>query len=277
MRQQANTSATHRTASTATASPSPPPPPFNTTAAFPPLAASSIFAANTAAKPKPSFSHNAGLCRAVKYLVLFYYCFLVWFRFSQRGWCGVKELFWICNISCVALPLGLAVGSPFLVSTAMTATFLVHSMWVVDVGCYLVAGFFPLGNAAYVAWPGTSWVEIAATSHHVWFVPLCCLVLHRNGAYDSRGWFAAVTLMIPIVVLSACIPQFCEHDGQTHNLNINIAHGWWEDMKGSWPWTLLPPGPSPAYFAALVGVLGTGALVGHLVLLVVSRLFLRVK
>jgi len=112
---------------------------------------------------------------------------------------------------------------------------------VFDLMMYLLFGYFPVGMSSYLIWPSTTKMEILTTLHHVWFVPLCFVVLYKNGRPTLRMIpFHILGSFILLTISGLVIPLY--QDG--HYLNVNIAHQCWSDVPDwlpkfnapEWPW-----------------------------------------
>ncbi len=60
-------------------------------------------------------------------------------------------------------------------------------LWYVDVLGYLLAGKFPIGVAAFLAWPETKLVKKLTTTHHLWFIPLAFFMIYVILIYENLG------------------------------------------------------------------------------------------
>jgi len=232
---------------------------------------------------KPSTSHKSKGPRPIHNPVLWYgagvfivlfFIYLIIVRYNLRGWVGAADSLWVCNISLIMAALGIFMRQNIMVCTGLTATFFAHVLWIIDVTTYLIKGVFPIGNAAYLIWPSTSVAEIFSTLHHAWFIPLCLLILHKNGGYNKWAWLPSVMFVFPVVFVSLFLPEtVLLDDGSTFYLNVNMVHGWWKDMN-SWPFSLFPPGTDPTYLFVLSAFVSTKFIINYFILRIISPLFI---
>jgi len=184
--------------------------------------------------------HRPFAYKAVGVWLVVYYIMMMIGRFPYRGIYAFLDTFWLCNINLLIAASGIALGNPALIGATVTSVFVAHVLWVVDVLTWWTFGFFPVGNAAYVAWPDTPWAEIITSTHHVWFIPLMLFVLHKNGGFVSRSYLISITFIAPVILVSLLFPEeVVLHTGQTYYMNVNMAHGWWKDVR-NWPFSLIP-------------------------------------
>jgi len=161
-------------------------------------------------------------------------------RYQYRGYYAFVDTLWVCNLNLLIATTGILIGSADLVAATINSVFIAHVLWVVDASCYLLFGNFPIGLAAYVAWPETSYAELITSTHHMWFIPLLFLVLHKNGGYPWKSWLISVSMIFPVQLVSLLFPEeIILSNGEPYYLNVNMAHSWWRDMNG-WPWDLIP-------------------------------------
>jgi len=186
------------------------------------------------------FTHWPVFCKFVAVLLFIYYCGMMVTRYQYRGYYAFVDTLWVCNLNLLIASAGILLHSAELVAATINSVFIAHVLWVVDVISYLITGDFPIGLAAYVAWPETSWAELISSTHHMWFIPLLLMVLHKNGGFPFKSWLIAVSMIFPIQLISLCFPEeIILSNGEPYYLNVNMAHGWWRDMNG-WPWSLIP-------------------------------------
>eukprot|EP01112_Ceratiomyxa_fruticulosa_P022279 TRINITY_DN8103_c0_g2_i2.p1 TRINITY_DN8103_c0_g2~~TRINITY_DN8103_c0_g2_i2.p1 ORF type:complete len:306 (+),score=46.28 TRINITY_DN8103_c0_g2_i2:101-919(+) len=226
-------------------------------------------------KPLPWYRPN--LWWGAGYFMVIFYAYLVVVRYNLRGWYGAADVLWLCNLSVAVAAIGVFTRKNLLLSTALTASFIPHFLWYIDLLSYFITGSFPIGTAAYLVWPDISWAEVISSLHHAWFTPLCLLLLHRNGAYHKKAWITSILFVIPVVFVSSFIPEYAlMEDGVSFYINVNMAHGWWKDM-GGWPWNMIPAGSHPMYLVFLSCFVSVKFCVGYLLLRITSWAFLKAK
>lgn len=210
-------------------------------------------------------------------LVLYYFCMMVT-RFFHRGTYAFLDTAWLCNFNLLLAAAGMVLSMPALIGACLTAVFVVHSLWIVDVITWLSTGSFPVGLAAYVAWPETTWGEIITSTHHVWFSPLCLYIMYKlRGKYAIKSWLISGAFILPVTLSSLFIPEeIILENGEPYYLNINMAHGWWKDVN-KWPFSLIPPGKSTEYMIFLNCFVFTKFTIAFLVLKIVTKFVLKEK
>jgi len=207
--------------------------------------------------------------------LLFYYFAMMATRFQHRGFYAFLDTAWLCNFNLLLAATGMAMRKPSLIGACLTAVFIVHCLWIVDVVTWWLKGIFPIGLAAYVAWPDTTWGEIITSTHHVWFSPLCFYVMFKlRGHYVIKSWLISIVLIIPVLLGSLFVPEeIILENGEPFYLNINMAHGWWKDVN-SWPFSLIPTG-NPSYIIFLHAFVFFKFTIAYLVLKVVTKYIIK--
>jgi len=178
--------------------------------------------------------------------LLAYYGFMMYVRSQHRGLWALADTLWVCNMNILIAALGIANGYTALVGATVTAVFVPHLVWTIDMVAWLLTGNFPIGMAAYMAWPETSWGERLSSTHHFWFIPICILVIHQlRGKFTIKSLFISLSFILPVLYASQFFPEeIILKNGETFYLNINMAHGWWKDVSG-WPFSLVPTEHTP--------------------------------
>jgi len=204
-----------------------------------------------------------------------YYIVMMVTRFFHRGTYAFLDTAWLCNFNLLMAATGMVLSMPAVIGACLTAVFVVHSLWIVDVITYFSTNTFPIGLAAYVAWPETTWGEIITSTHHVWFSPLCMYVMYKlKGSYALKSWLISVCMITPIILCSLFIPEeIILENGEPFYLNINLAHGWWKDVN-KWPFSLIPK-ENPAYLIFLNGFVLFKFTLAFFVLKVVTKFILK--
>jgi len=170
----------------------------------------------------------------LSFLLLGYTAILFISRFiAERniylGQLTVYDMFWQCNVSLVLASLGALLGKNEIVTAAVVSVSLDQTLWWVDIFTYVVTKKFRVGVAKYLIWPGTSWIKIVTSSHHLWFIPTC--------AYLNDGLsYSSIPLSIVIVAFMGafsriCIPFEIEHEDSLRYMNINCSYECWKDVK----------------------------------------------
>lgn len=87
-------------------------------------------------------------------LLFGYYIAMMVTRFFHRGSYAFLDTAWLCNFNLILAGAGMFLRMPALIGACLTAVFVVHTLWIVDVITYFAAGTFPIGLAAYVGMCG---------------------------------------------------------------------------------------------------------------------------
>jgi hypothetical protein len=227
-------------------------------------------------KQNIGFVYRPLFCKSVAIGLLLYYVMMMIVRYNHRGVYAFADTLWVCNLNILLASAALLFGSPALLGATMVSVFTIHCLWVIDVIVWLLYGVFPIGNAAYIAWPSTSWLEIVSSTHHAWFVPLCLTLLHKNGGLGQKSFWMSVLSISPVLFASFFLPkEVMLESGELYYLNVNMAHGWWKDMD-FWPFTLIP-GNNPEYLIFLHVLTATKFAVAFFVLKLIAKLCLKEK
>jgi len=207
--------------------------------------------------------------------LLLYYGFMMFVRYQHRGLYALADTLWVCNLNILLAATGIAFRSPTLIGATVTAVFVPHTVWTIDMISWLVTGNFPIGMAAYMAWPQTSWAERISSTHHSWFIPLCILVMYKlKGKLILKSWLICLFLIIPVFMTSLIFPEeIILENGNTYYLNINMAHGWWRDVSG-WPFSMIPKDHTPYYIFLHIFTLVKFS-ISFLVLKIVTKFILK--
>jgi len=112
-------------------------------------------------------------------LISYYFVQLVW-RSYTHGDAGFYSMFWICNVSVLLAGIALLRGDFLLVQSTICSVAFAHLSWCLDVGLHLAGRKMVIGTAYYVFDPKRTNIEIIATLHHVWFIPLCLVLVHNS-------------------------------------------------------------------------------------------------
>lgn len=176
-------------------------------------------------------SHSVASAAGVFFLV--YFAAMIAVRYHLRGPIGLADSVWGCNVAILLAGVGMLARSRAVVGTAVCVVAFPHFMWWVDVAAWLATGSFPLGTAEYISWDATPRLELATTTHHVWFIPLCHALLRGNGGMPWRSWPRAFCVTAVIGAMGLLFPkEVILPDGTPFYLNVNMAHEFWADIKG---------------------------------------------
>lgn len=150
---------------------------------------------------------------------------------------GPANFLQLCDVAVILTCLGIMQGSALVVSSQAVSSFVIDTVWSLDVLWRLLTGHHLVGGTGYMwdtRWP--LWLRLMSLFHVVW-PPLLVAALRRMG-YDARALalqsaVAAVFLVASRLVLPA--------------ENINFAH---RDPFWHRSW-----GPAPVHLAVTFGVL----------------------
>eukprot|EP01133_Synstelium_polycarpum_P017880 gene17880-21325_t len=160
-------------------------------------------------KVQRKFRHNRPWILLIGAFMFIYYLAMMYVRYEHRGLIGFADSIWLCNLAVIFGFVSIFVDQPMFIAVALNTTFIVHSIWAIDVAAYFLTGSFPFGNA-------------------------------ENGGYPGSAIIGSWLLLFPVIQTSTFFPkEFVLENGSVFYLNINIAHEWWADMKG-WPFSLIP-------------------------------------
>jgi len=165
---------------------------------------------------------------------LVYYLILFFARFADSGTHIIYDMLWGCNIALMLTVVGLFTGRPILVGAACSIVAIDQMCWYLDVGVWLATGKFPIGVAKFIAWPNTSMVKKATTTHHLWFMPLCLYTLGGYGGVRPNSWLLSCFFTTWISIYCRLFTPMEVHDHKTNGtlyLNVNNCHEFWKDIK----------------------------------------------
>jgi len=216
----------------------------------------------------------SGWRKFVGVLLLVYYAGMMTTRYQHRGYYAFADTLWACNLNILLAAGAILFGCAPLLGATINSVIIPHALWVIDAISYVFTGGFPIGLAAYIAWPETSFAELISSTHHIWFVPLTLAILHKNGGVPLSSWPISVGLIFPVLMASLLFPEeIILENGEPYYLNLNMAHGWWRDMNG-WPFSLFPKF-NPQYQIFLNLFMATQFTIAFVVLKFVAQIFIK--
>lgn len=115
------------------------------------------------------------------------------------------ELLWISHASLLLGGVAMLIGSARLVAAAFASIAVLHAIWIFDAACGVLLGRFPLGLTTYLL--SADAAVLAATSHHLYLVPVLGLWLARRGpGCDEPGILgcAALSSAMFVILTLAC-------------------------------------------------------------------------
>ncbi len=96
------------------------------------------------------------------------------------------DVWWLSHVALALGGAGLLLRSPGLVSAALIAVLLPHSIWLLDWTGGFLLGRFPLGVTAYLQ--GASAATWLATVHHFYLMPLLVTFALREQVFVARAY-----------------------------------------------------------------------------------------
>jgi hypothetical protein len=166
---------------------------------------------------------NRPLSVVVGIFFIAYYLALGYVKWYLHGPEMLWEMLWVCNTSIVLSGIFMLIGYMPGVEQMIMVIPSVHATWVLDAASYLLFGVFPIGTAAYLANPHDI-LETSFTFHHVWFIPLSCLVLYKNGKICAHSWVWGSVNACTFLMLA-------RYSGSPVHLNVNQCYHWSYDLK----------------------------------------------
>lgn len=166
------------------------------------------------------------LATAAGVWLILYYLILIPVRYGLKGKAGLYDLLWGCNFTLLMGATGCFLKNRLVVATSLTMVAFAHMSWCGDALTWMLTGDFPIGTSSYIAWPETTYLEIASTLHHVWFIPLMFTVLYGNGGIPFKTVPLTVLCSIGLMLIGRTFTPI-ECDGIY--LNVNMAHEVWKD------------------------------------------------
>ncbi|GMH91504.1 hypothetical protein TrST_g5329 [Triparma strigata] len=154
---------------------------------------------------------------------------------------GAYQGLWICSVSILLSGFGMLFNRPTACGAGLVAVSTGHFLWTIDTFFMVYNGSMdpmkvPFGIADYNSSTGEAeWATIITTSHHLWYMPMCCLYFRSIGVkleikhlYWSILWILVVSAGTAMVVPLGCINHTLR-DGREvcMNLNVNMVKKWW--------------------------------------------------
>jgi hypothetical protein len=177
-------------------------------------------------------------------------------RYTMRGSKAFYDAAWACNVAVIFAGVGAVIRNADLIGTGaaispsspafwlpqahaehlgIMISVAVHLLWCVDVIGWLLVGKFYVGSAQFLVWPQTTWITIATTLHHVWFLPLVLFLLRGNGGLRPRTYWYAWAMYYAMMSVGRMMPYKVKlDDGSMFMLNINQGHKAYESVKIDW-------------------------------------------
>lgn len=112
----------------------------------------------------------------------------------------IVHLAWLSNVALLIAGVGLVSRSALLVAMALVSAGMLHLLWLVDCVGWLLAGWMPVGAAEYLREAdGWGW---AATSYHLYMLPVLGAIAWRERVYHRWAMPAAMSLSLGLTLLS---------------------------------------------------------------------------
>ncbi|MFG0257471.1 MAG: hypothetical protein ACF8GE_06185 [Phycisphaerales bacterium JB043] len=109
------------------------------------------------------------------------------------------EMLWVSNVSLVFVGVALVLSLPLLSKIALTLIGVPHTLWVADAAFGVLLGFHPLGMVAYLS--HVDYLQILATSHHLYLLPMLLLIHHRFRSLDRVSLLSALACYMYLVLV----------------------------------------------------------------------------
>eukprot|EP00917_Polyrhabdina_sp_WS-2016_P021938 GHVP01047521.1.p1 GENE.GHVP01047521.1~~GHVP01047521.1.p1 ORF type:complete len:285 (-),score=28.14 GHVP01047521.1:75-929(-) len=177
------------------------------------------------------FVQEGATTRQVLGLLIFaYWSLLIGSRFVLYGNHQLYDLHWACNLVMVFAAEGLLTNRPYFLGFSLCAITVDQSLFWIDAVGYLFTGYFITGAAKYLTWPETTFMKKITSSHHIWFMPICCFCLEKWSAGCSYiYWGPGVLLFISSITF--CSRFFIPYEikipstkvNETNNENLGTA------------------------------------------------------
>jgi hypothetical protein len=121
--------------------------------------------------------------------------------------CGFKlgrglsaEIWWVSHIALLMAALGLMLRHTVLWTAALTNVCMLHILWLFDLVCWLLRGWFPLGICGYLAQGDVAtWL---ATLHHIYLLPLLLCLFWQERRYPAAALPTSIAVFLYLTLFS---------------------------------------------------------------------------
>ncbi|KAJ5070224.1 hypothetical protein M0811_11071 [Anaeramoeba ignava] len=182
-------------------------------------------------KTKTQFKHAKFIRISGIVLGIYYILAIGVSRYITRGPDSFYDNWWVCNAGMILGVIGMLTLKLQMVGGACLLIFFPSIFWCIDVVSYLVAGKLPLGSASYMFKDDTPFLEIASTTHHLWYLPFALFIISLETRININSWLIS-NVFVTFIVVGARIftPKYTLlPDGRNFLLNINMAYNFWDD------------------------------------------------
>ncbi len=110
------------------------------------------------------------------------------------------SLFWFCYHVLIVLIIGLFFRNNFLLSTAVTATFVISILWIIDILSFSISGELSIGIFTYLL--GLNAIKLLNTAYHFLILPVSILAVFSMKQFHKHSWIGASALILISFLLS---------------------------------------------------------------------------
>ena len=137
--------------------------------------------------------------RSLGFALLLQFTFLCVCKWAQGT---PEQIWWVSHVSLLTTAAGLIGRRPWLVSAALTNVLLLHLLWLVDLGTWLLIGDFPFQVTTHMA--NASEATWVATAHHFYLTPALLLLFLREPQYRLESFLLACSIFL-LLTLFCCL------------------------------------------------------------------------
>ncbi len=125
-------------------------------------------------------------------------------------------VFWFCSMTVWLFALGLYFRNNFLISSVVTASFIIELIWVIDMASFLLTGDLAFGVAQYLLEASLS--RLIITFYHLFLLITPILIVFNMSKFHKYSWAGASAFLFLVSIITLlttstninCVRQTCE-------------------------------------------------------------------
>ena len=134
-----------------------------------------------------------------KALSLFFVILFILNVIVSRRQGNIANILWFCSFNTILFAIALYRQDNFLVSTVVTASFFLQTLWVIDITSYFIYGRLAIGTAGYII--GAPLSRLFLTFYHFLLLVVPILIAFDMKKFHKKSWIgASVFLLFTFVV-----------------------------------------------------------------------------
>lgn len=122
-------------------------------------------------------------------------------------------ILWLCPASLFLAGIGILKKDNFLISSSLTASFLLNFIWAMDYISFMLTGTLVTGIASFL--PYASPLRLFVTSYHLFLLFIPVFIIFEEKKFHKMSWLGASVFLLVLSVLSLFTKKFT---------NVNCVH-----------------------------------------------------